>query len=204
MEPRLLTILQLQIWTQCRFALIAHDELQVRIANVTAALAEIRAELLSLRALPFDEQRVRQFELGLDWAVRSWHPVQAFLSATANISKALWGQGGSLTAERRALRESLGVDDLSPLRHTSMRNNFDHFDERLDEWWRESAQHLYVDLNFGAFANAYTEQRDVFRNYDPATGELTFWGERYDLPAVAAEIRRIMPLALEKPAPASV
>jgi hypothetical protein len=58
--------------------------------------------------------------------------LQNFLTAGANISKALWGQGGRLHAERKPLRDSIGVHDSSALRAVNMRNNFEHFDERLD------------------------------------------------------------------------
>ena len=57
------------------------------------------------------------------------------LNAGANISKAFWGSGGKLAVERKPLRDSIGIDDKSPLRAVTMRNNFEHFDERIDRWW---------------------------------------------------------------------
>src|SRR5450631_2177877 len=60
-----------------------------------------------------------------------FYALQNLLNAGANISKALWGQGGKLAIERKPLRDSIGVDDTSPLREVTMRNNFEHFDERI-------------------------------------------------------------------------
>jgi hypothetical protein len=78
-----------------------------------------------------------------------FYALQNLLNAGANISKALWGQGGKLSDQRKILRESVGIDDASPLRQVTMRNNFEHFDERLDRWWAESKNHNQADLNIG-------------------------------------------------------
>jgi len=59
------------------------------------------------------------------------------------------GQAGSHSDERKQLRDSIGVDDTSPLRKVTMRNNFEHFDERLDKWWKESIAHNHIDLIIG-------------------------------------------------------
>jgi hypothetical protein len=60
--------------------------------------------------------------------------IQNLLTAGANVSKALWGPGGRLHAERKPLRDSIGIADTSALRDVNMRNNFEHFDDRLDRW----------------------------------------------------------------------
>ena len=79
-----------------------------------------------------------------------------------------------------------------------MRNNFDHFDDRLDQWWRSSTSHNSLDLSFGDMRSAVKGLRDdeMFRSYDPATGDLFFWGQQYNLPSIMAEIHRISPLAI--------
>lgn len=73
--------------------------------------------------------------------------LQNLLNATANISKELWESGGKKSKERESLRKSIGVSDESPLRDVAMRNNFEHFDERLDRWWADSLRHNYGDMN---------------------------------------------------------
>ena len=32
---------------------------------------------------------------------------------------------------------------------TRMRNNFEHIDERIERWWVESPEHVYVHSNTG-------------------------------------------------------
>jgi hypothetical protein len=136
----------------------------------------------------------------LDAALRSpfdsnhvWYAIQNLLTATANIAKALWGAGGKLGPQREPLRRSIGVDDSSPLKDTAVRNHFEHFDERMDRWWAQSPAHGLVDMNIGIEAPGVPEI-DVWRTYHPATGDLVFWGDRFNIPAIVAEVRRILPL----------
>ena len=123
-----------------------------------------------------------------------FYSIQNLLNAAANISKALWGQGGCRLAERKALRDSIGVLDTSPLRKVTMRNNFEHYDERLDKWWKESTRHGHVDFNTGPRSMiSGLDDIDLFRAYDPQTTELTFWGETFNLQALINEVQRILP-----------
>jgi hypothetical protein len=126
-----------------------------------------------------------------------WASIQNCLTSVANISKALWGQGDKYTEERRPLRESLGVPDDSPLKPTSMRNNFDHFDERLDEWYATSTSHNHLDYMIGPpSAISGLADADMFRVFDPTTAELVFWGTRYPLKVIVEEVRRLHPIAI--------
>ncbi len=126
--------------------------------------------------------------------LRACYGMQNLLNAAANISRALWGSKGSLAAERKALRDSIGVSDASPLRDVNMRNNFEHMDERLDRWWGESARHNHVDRNIGPkdLVKSF-DDNDIFRAFDPSTGEIVFWGESFNLKTLMAEIVRILP-----------
>lgn len=123
---------------------------------------------------------------------RIFFALEGLLNAAANLSKTFWGSGGKLPAERKPLRDSIGLSDSSPLQDVDMRNHFQHYDERVDRWWRKSKDHNYVDMNLGDFYFP-TEDIDKFRNYVRATGELWFWGERYDINAIVAEVKAIVP-----------
>lgn len=128
-----------------------------------------------------------------------FYGLQSLLTAAANLSKALWGQGGKRAKERAALRASLAVDDDSPLRSTDMRNNYDHFDDRLMEWWRNSTNHNTVDLSIAPrSAIVGIAPIDWFRVYDPNTTHATFWGDDFDIQALVSEVERILPRAKEE------
>lgn len=121
----------------------------------------------------------------------AFYALQNLLNAGANVAKALWGAGGKLGKERKPLRDSVGIADDSPLRNVTMRNNFEHFDERLDFWWKNSKAHNYSDTNLMTVAGL--DETDSFRNFDPATSELSFWGQGFNVKAIVDEVKKIAP-----------
>ncbi len=131
--------------------------------------------------------------------IRVFSGLQNLLNAAANISKALWGQAGKLEAQRKPLRDSINILDDSPLRVVTMRNNFEHFDERLEKWWFDSQKHNYVDFNIGnkdVFGNH--DPIDYFRNFDPVTTELYFWSQEFNIQEITNEVQMIYPKLQEE------
>jgi hypothetical protein len=125
-----------------------------------------------------------------------WASVQSCLTAVANISKACWGEDGEHRKERKPLRQSLGIKKDNPLRPLSMRNNFEHFDEQIDEWFSKSKNRIHVDRIIGpASIIGGVSTNDMFRVFDPTTAEVIFWGERYPLKTIMDEVTRLYPLA---------
>ena len=124
-----------------------------------------------------------------------FYGLQNILSASANISKALWGQGGKAKriAERKLLRNSLQVSDDSPLRPTDMRNHFEHFDDRLERWWQTSTHKNYADMNLGP-RNAIhgLAISDSFRNFDPQSNVLFFGDDEINIQALIDEAQAIL------------
>lgn len=127
---------------------------------------------------------------------RLWIAIQNMLNVAANVSKTLWGQGGKLAEQREPLRASLQVDDTSPLRDVVMRNHFEHYDERLNHWWEDSDAHNYLDMSvMPAGAVQGMADGDMFRMFDPPTGDIVFWGQRFNVTALANEASRLLPIA---------
>ena len=123
-----------------------------------------------------------------------FYAIQNFLTATANISKACWGQKGKHAAARKPIRDAIGISDQSPIKTRDMRNNFEHFDERLDYWWNNSARRNYADnCVMDKSAILGFDVTDMFRIFDPSTGQLGFWGQTFNVYDIANEIRSIYP-----------
>jgi len=128
--------------------------------------------------------------------VASWIALQALLDAGSYIARALWGEQGVPAESRAELRESLEVEDSSPLRELASTSAFERFGVRLEEWWGRSRDHDYVDL-------AIAEQEppseldglDLFRVLNPASGELVLFGERFQIEPLVQEASRLLPLA---------
>lgn len=127
-----------------------------------------------------------------------WASVQNFLTAAANISKTLWGAGGRLVDSRGPVRKSLGVTDDSPLASTDLRNHLEHFDERLDRWHERSERHNYADFVIGPKESTIggLEETDMFRQFDPATGHVIFWGEHHAIGPIRDAITDLLPVAI--------
>jgi hypothetical protein len=131
-----------------------------------------------------------------------WYGAQNFIIAAGNLSKILWGteRDANETEERRArrkpLRDTLHVEDDSPLRRIKLRNDYEHFDERLEQWWNETAEPRYPDAEIGP-RNWISEPADVdiLRQLDPTSGDVIFWGNELNIPSVLDEIRRLLPIA---------
>jgi hypothetical protein len=123
-----------------------------------------------------------------------FYALQNLLNAGANISKALWGARGKLAKERKPLRDSIGIADDSPLREVNMRNNFEHFDERLDRWWAQSERHNFIDMSIGPPSMIMgADDLDRFRMFDPVTTNMMFWGEEFNIQSIVNEVVRIFP-----------
>lgn len=77
-----------------------------------------------------------------------------------------------------------------------MRNNFEHFDERLEKWWAERLSHLSLDKMIGSPDSIVgLDDLDRFRVYDPTSGNLIFWGQDFHVPSIVGEAVRIGPIA---------
>jgi hypothetical protein len=72
-----------------------------------------------------------------------FHSLQSFLIAAANISKIFWPIRDKYYGQRgQELRNLLLVDENnSPFKIRDPRNVFEHFDEKLDDWFRQSLHH---------------------------------------------------------------
>jgi hypothetical protein len=125
-----------------------------------------------------------------------WIGAQVLVTGAGNVSKALWGQARRLSTERQPLRDSLGVDDASPFYDVSIRNHFEHYDERLDRWWRDSPNHNHLDRMIGPPSGVVGfDDLDRFRVYDPTTHDLIFWGEAFNVQTIVTEAERLLPVA---------
>lgn len=159
-----------EVERQCTFSLMAADDLKEALQAM-----EVTTEKT-------DEPFVYRIEL-MD---RLWYSVQALLVAAGNISKLLW-PSKKLQAERGAkLRATLSVDENSILKPRTLRNHFEHFDERLEQWATSSKHGHFLDSNVGPsgmklVSGVDNEPGDYLRNFDTTNFAVTFRGDVYEL-----------------------
>ncbi len=73
-----------------------------------------------------------------DFSVQLWYKIENFVGAVGKIANVFWGRN---PRARQPLRDLIGLNKHSILRSKAMRQNFEHFDERIDEWWRHSLKY---------------------------------------------------------------
>ena len=141
-------------------------------------IAELSAKRLSAIKDNFDQIEV-------------WSSIQSILVAAGNVSKILWPQK-EYAARGKRLRELLKVDDNNILSDRKFRNHFEHYDERIEDWFKKQSSAVYSDLAVDPFksiwGNVSTNQH---RAYDPLTQTLTFRGESFELAVVLKALQEI-------------
>lgn len=107
-----------------------------------------------------------------------WCSIQSILVSAANISKILWPSKNRIRGKK--LREMLKVEADNILSNRKFRNHFEHYDERIEEWFGNRSDGVYIDLAMNP------SLREGFggnnhRGYNLFDNSLMFRGERLDL-----------------------
>ncbi len=124
-----------------------------------------------------------------------FYSIHSFLISTGNLSKLFWpsNNAGEFGKQRgKKLREIFSLEDNSPLNSRTLRNHFEHFDERLDNLVA-SRQNIRADLNIGnikTFAGNLKPE-DYLRHYDPTTKTVYFKGDKFSILPIIKEIIKL-------------
>lgn len=178
-----LYLFQLEVELQCRVGLMAYADLRV-------ALQECLIPSFGF--------------LDTETTVRVWGSLQAFLGAAANVSKLLWcgeehlRKYPEVSRRREQLRASLLIDDTSPLQDRTLRNDFEHFDARLDEWIAGSDHIDPIDLFLGSpslLTAQGQERRNLVRVFDPDTETVTTPTETFPIGPIRDALADLIPRA---------
>ena len=96
----------------------------------------------------------------------------------------------------RVLKVEYGLDDSNPLKNRTLRDNLEHYDERLDHWRNNSVNRNIVSDTIGP-PNAIVglAETDMMRWFDPTRNVFKFRGEEYDLQGIAASIDQLLPIS---------
>ncbi len=173
-DPWLLKVLQRQIVKQCEFAILAFHHLEQSVHDIDAHNCSVH-----------------------EGQIRIWASVQGLLVATGNISKLLWPPRPLIADRDKRLRESLSVSEESPLKPRYFRNHFEHFDERLEEFFLAlpNDQRSFIDSNVspGGIESLMggVNQNRVLRHYDQVARVLMYRGDRYPLRPIIEAIQEL-------------
>lgn len=120
----------------------------------------------------------------------AWFYLDALLRAAASISRIFWPPNSKYAGRAKLLGRLFHVGRRSPFALRDVRNSFEHFDERIEDWLA-SGETLVDDANIGPTRPGIRH----LRHFDPATGEASYLDRSVHtdrLVAAAARLRRRM------------
>jgi len=124
-----------------------------------------------------------------------------FLSATSMIAKLLFFRKSknadtSYRASVRAskLRTKIGIDEFPSLNSTTVRNHFEHADERLDKIIHDHPEEYICQFHI---SRELPEHPVVLRRFDPVSLSISFLGDTVDLQACMEKIEKLEILLTE-------
>ncbi len=121
--------------------------------------------------------------------VEVWCSIQSILVAAGNVSKILWPHKKyKIRGER--LRQMLKVEKGNPLYDRKFRNHFEHYDERIEEWFEKYSGGVYVDLAMNPSLRTTWLAND-HRGYNSFNNTLLFRGELLDLNEILKALEAI-------------
>lgn len=124
--------------------------------------------------------------------IEVWGAIQSILGAAGIVSKILWPSRKQSEERGNRLRMLLNVDSHNPLSDREFRNHFEHYDERIEEWFEENRSAVYIDSGIDSFKSIWgNNPANRHRFYNPLTQILTFRGESADLAALLSALEEI-------------
>ena len=124
--------------------------------------------------------------------IEVWGSIQSILVAAGNVSKILWPVRKQYEERGKQLRSLIGVEDNNLLSDRTFRNHFEHYDERVEEWFDGNNSSAYLDSRIDPFEEgSIGVPRFFHRSYNPVSQELSFRGESIDVGAVLAELTKL-------------
>jgi hypothetical protein len=126
--------------------------------------------------------------------IEVWGSIQSILGSAANVSKILWPVRQQYKERGVRLRQILKVQDTHILSDRKFRNYFEHYDEQVDEWFKNQDQGVYIDLSMNPSFNTiwgdFPPQGN--RGYNSFNNTVVFRGETMDLNGVLKALEELI------------
>ena len=121
--------------------------------------------------------------------LETWSSIQSILISAGNISKILW-PNSKYKRRGEILRQMLKVEKHNPLSNRKFRNHFEHYDERIEEWFLNNKSVSYVDLGMNpSMLSGFP--KFSHRGFNAFNDTLVFRGESFDLNEILLSIQEI-------------
>jgi hypothetical protein len=140
------------------------------------------------------------------WITRRLHSIdphgliaelQNIILQAAALSRYFWPVRPGHEARGAHLRAALAVEETSPLRNRHLRNEIEHFDEKIDAYLEDGIAGYIVPAYIGTLPPVNDGvPTHMFKAYYLDAGVFEMLGQRYDIQPIAAEIQRLHELLL--------
>jgi hypothetical protein len=120
-----------------------------------------------------------------------WGSIQSILVAAGNVSKILWPQYKKHKSRGEELRRLLNIENDNILSNRSFRNHFEHYDDRVEEWFSQRPPAVYTDLSMNPSLRGVSSAND-HRGYNAFNDTLIFRGESLDLKELLGALEAIL------------
>ncbi len=137
-----------------------------------------------------------------------FQPALELIHHAAAVSRIFWppcsrNKISHKRAQRRGqfLRDLLVISTGHAVQNRSLRDHFEHFDERLDDW-AETSKNRNIVFRFigprGAIGGSAIQDSDIIYHYDPQTKVFSFRGEKFDVQMLAQGLDDIFKKVTDK------
>jgi hypothetical protein len=109
----------------------------------------------------------------------------------AALSRYFWPTRTGHESRAARLRDALGVKTDNPLQNRDLRNEIEHFDEKLDAYLVQGIFGVIVPQYVGPLAGRGDISTHMFRAYYIDMGLFEMLGRRYEIGPIADEIVRL-------------
>jgi hypothetical protein len=109
----------------------------------------------------------------------------------ASLSRYFWPVRKGHEKRAEQLRESFKMTEQSPLFSRDLRNEIEHFDERLDKYLSKGAIGVFLPEYFGLKPESDGRPFHLFRAYYVDVGEFHLLGNGYSMIPIVEEILRL-------------
>lgn len=127
-----------------------------------------------------------------------WRSVPVAVGLAANVSKTLWPIPKTSKPRGEWLRRQLGIGDDAALRSRSVRDAFEHLDERLERWVAEYPGATEVTRYIGPRDAMGVADHEMVQWYDTETNTLHVLGKQVNLQDVTREMAELQRTLIEQ------
>lgn len=109
--------------------------------------------------------------------IEVWCSIQSILVAAGNVSKILWPSSKKCKQRGERIRQILKIENDNPISDRRFRNHFEHYDERIEDWFKNSLSAVYIDQAMNPSLRSSDFPLYTHRGYNSFNNTLVFRDE---------------------------